>query len=236
MRKKVNLENQRFGRLLVTGVAQPPEGRKGTYWNCLCDCGNEKAIRADALTKGATKSCGCITIELQRENCLQRNQLLATHRLTGTPLYKTWTRMKARCYDTNSPAYSEYGGRGIKICDDWVNCFEKFYSDMIGTYKEGLSINRIDPNGDYCMGNCEWADHNQQSRDVRKRNKSSTSKYKGVSWNKRLSTYESYVQINKKRYFIGYSDDDLELAMKYDEKIIEITGRKSGTNKALGLY
>ena len=112
--------DDRFGKLVVKGAA---EKRKGHYrYKCLCDCGNRKVIRRDSLLNGTTQSCGC----LQKERVKKAK---ATHRMTGTRTYSSWSHMIHRCTNLNDDRFKDYGGRGIKVCKKWMR-FENFYKQM----------------------------------------------------------------------------------------------------------
>jgi len=157
----------RFGRLIVKSF----EGRNRQYdslWRVWCDCGNETIVRGGALKNGHTQSCGC----LQRERTAKAK---TTHGLffdkgTGKrrKLYRVWTSMKERCFNPNSKSYKYYGKRGISVHKEWAENYSSFHEWAIKTgYKEGLTIDRKDVNGNYEPSNCRWISQSQQSRNMR---------------------------------------------------------------------
>lgn len=156
--KKLNILGQRYGRLIAIAPA-PPNGRR-TIWKFLCDCGTEKLLNLDPVRDGRTASCGC----LQREDIAARS---ITHgHSTGRKIsreLKSYTHAKSRCFNPNDEKFPQYGGRGITMCSEWVNDAAKFISDM-GPCPPGLTIDRINPNGNYEPGNCRWATSHQQAR------------------------------------------------------------------------
>jgi hypothetical protein len=152
----MDLTGQRFGRLTVVLFAGKDKYGH-TEWLCRCDCGTEKIIMSTHLRTGKIKSCGCLKSE-------QASDRLIIHDLTNTRLYTIWTNMKQRCYNQNVKCYKYYGGRGITICDEWLHDFKAFYEwAMSHGYADDLSIDRIDNDGNYELGNCRWATAKEQA-------------------------------------------------------------------------
>jgi len=150
-----NIIGLRFGRLLVTGATEiDRRGRK--QWECLCDCGTVCLVIHTNLITGKTKSCGCINTER-----------ITKHGHSHSRIYRIWIGIRARCFNPNNESYYRYGGRGIKVCDRWLN-FELFYKDVSPSYKPDLSLDRFpDNNGDYEPNNFRWANRSQQARNMR---------------------------------------------------------------------
>lgn len=159
------------------------------FYLCRCFCGKETVVAKRDLVSGHTKSCGC------RKKNSYLNFENKTHGKTHTPLYRVWDGMKTRCFNKNSKDFKRYGGRGIVVCDTWKVDFQSFYDWAIKSgYKNGLSIDRIDVNGNYEPKNCRWATIKQQSNNKR------TSKiicYKGES--KTLSEWCEELGLNYSR-------------------------------------
>ena len=144
-----DITGMKFGRLTVLRLSHK-DNRKECHWLCKCECGNQKVVSGNKLRSGNTKSCGC----LQKE--FLDGRLRRKHGLTNTKLYATWENMKHRCEDPKNWMYPNYGGRGIKVCEEWHNSSTFFEWAYSHGYKEGLTIERIDVNGNYELGNCTW--------------------------------------------------------------------------------
>lgn len=145
----IDLTGQKFGRLVV--ISQNGKTRSGNVkWLCKCDCGNFKTVASGALRSGETVSCGCWI----REKTSQRSYI---HGETNTRLHHIWSSMKARCYYTKAINYPNYGGRGIKVCDEWIHSYIAFRDWAVKHgYTENSTIDREDVNGNYCSENCQW--------------------------------------------------------------------------------
>lgn len=150
-----------FGRLTTISSKYRPEGHKNTLLDFRCSCGKKHTATVVNVLHGTTRSCGCLRLE---------NKNRRTHGKTGTPEYMAWKAMNARCYKTNSKQYKDWGGRGIKVWDDWRGRqgFELWFAHMGPRPSEKHSVDRFpNPNGNYEPGNVRWATSEEQANNKR---------------------------------------------------------------------
>lgn len=142
-----------------------------------------------------------------------------THGLSRHTLYSVWHNMKQRCNNKNNKDYVYYGNRGIKVCDRWMDV-TNFINDMSPTFKDGLTLDRINVNGNYQRENCRWVSMIIQTRNTNLRN-TNTSSYRGVTWHKAKKKWNAKITVNYKRIHLGYFAEKIEAAKAYDKYIID---------------
>lgn len=195
-----------YGRLVIIGDA-PTSGKHRRVY-VRCECGVEKECFLTVLRGGDAVSCGCY-----------RETRDVTHGLTKTPLYRTWSNMKSRCYDPNAKYFSEYGGRGIKVCPQWKDDFEAFHAWAITGYKTGLTLDRANNMADYSPKNCRWVNRTTQQRN-RRAQKGSSSQYVGVAFIQRSKKWGASIKHGGKSHNLGSYPTELEAAIARDRYII----------------
>ncbi len=182
--------------------------RKSRYGLYKCECGIEFKTIINNIKIGHTKSCGCYKQEIR-----------TTHGMRGHRLYRTWDNMIQRTSNQKVKHYKNYGGRGIKVCESWLD-IHNFIKDMFPSYVEGLTIDRIDVNGNYEPNNCRWTTSAIQNRNTRKIMATNTSGYRGVSFDKERNKWEANIKAGRLIH-LGRFNTALEAAIIYDKYVIE---------------
>ena len=209
-----------FERLTVLEKDPLRDSNGSSKWICKCTCGTIKSISQRSLRGGATRSCGC----LNKEIC-------TTHGLSKHRLYVIYKNVVERCKNPRADSYKYYGGRGITICDYWLEDFMNFYNDMLPIYKEGLELDRINSDQGYYKENCRWVTHQQNLHNTRSRMGSSV--YKGVSKNKNSSRYTASINKDGEVYKLGSFTCEKEAALAYNKKALELNGEYAYLNKII---
>lgn len=186
MGKFVDLTGNKYGRLTVLGKEQGRDKNGRIRWRCKCDCGKEVSIATYSLN-GGVQSCGCLQHDIARNSHLIHGDCKRGGKRTR--LFGIWAGIRNRILNPNNHAYPRYGGRGIKICDEWQEYIKFKEWALSHGYNEKLTIDRIDVNGDYSPENCRWASYEVQANNSRK---NIFWKYKGecltiAQWAKKLN-------------------------------------------------
>lgn len=155
----IDRTDRKYGRLTVIGLSGHKANNGRKLWRCKCECGSICEVRGSDLTTGRVVSCGCF----RKESVKQRATKHGKSKMNR--LYQTWQNMKRRCNDPNNIEYHCYGGKGVKVCDDWNNSYESFEKWAIESgYRDPLTIDRIDSNGGYNPDNCQWLTKSENSK------------------------------------------------------------------------
>ncbi len=213
MYKLKPLKQKDFNLVIIEDLGVINEKRY-TIFKCP-KCNKPYKSETSAVKTGRSKKC----FECHKKSLIE-NQ--TTHGKATSKLYRVWTSMKSRCYNKNHQAYINYGVRDITVCDEWKNSFEDFEKWALNSgYSEGLSIDRINNDGNYEPLNCRWATRITQARNTRKLKISNTSGYRGVRMTKNGKRWKSSITVNSKKIHIGTFDTAKEASNAYDNYVIE---------------
>ena len=226
MPKIYRLEGQRFGRWTV--IEQCGVDHRGEkLYRCQCDCGNVGVVRSSSLRDGRSSSCGCFANELTSKRS-------KTHGMTNTRLFNIWSGMRSRCYSTTDYHYKWYGARGITMCDEWKNDFQTFYNWAISSgYDDGLSIDRIDNNGNYEPSNCRWTTHAEQ---MRNQGRNIMLTYNGktlcaMDWSRETGLSDATIRWRKNK--LGWSDEKTLTTPAFVPETVSTTLTVNGETKTI---
>lgn len=204
----IDITGQKFNYLTV--IKRNGVDSSGTVkWLCKCDCGKIVTVVGSHLRSGHTKACGCRLAK-------------GLHHISHTNLYHKYHYIKRRCYNNNDSHYKYYGGKGIKMCDEWLKDVTLFYEWSVNNgYKEHLTIDRIDPNKDYSPENCRYVDRGIQARNKLKQDIKCSSKYVGVSYWSANKGFVFSVMYENSRFTSKTFDDEDSAAKARDLYIIK---------------
>jgi hypothetical protein len=210
MSKRKDLSGIKFGRLTVLSESLNRKFKSSRNWICKCDCGKEAIVTTARLNSGKTKSCGCLNVESNTDHGHASGGKISSE-------YKSWAGMKYRCYDPKYYQFKNYGGRGIKVCDRWLNSFENFLEDMGPKPSQLHTLDRYpNKNGDYELVNCRWATQEQQQNN---RTNNCIVEYMGQEM--------TLIQAARK---IGMWEQNLRRELKKGRTIPELIGRRNRKN------
>jgi hypothetical protein len=194
MAKPLELTGSIFGRLTVIGKSERRVNKK-VMWHCTCLCGESTEVTTGSLRNGVSTSCGCYRAEVSKK-------LLTTHGKSSSHEYFIWQGMKDRCLNPNNKVFKHYGGRGIEVCNRWLESFDNFITDRGNRPNLQYSIERIDNSLGYNNVNCKWASATEQARNTRVSYKS-LSGVRGITLDKPSQKWLVRIGVNGTRLRLG---------------------------------
>jgi hypothetical protein len=202
MSAKIDLVGHVYGRLTVIRESGRKYGK--VLWECRCICGNTTYLTGNAMRKGNSLSCGCLAKDIVHK-----------HGVSTTRPYKIWRGIMSRCLNQEAKDYGAYGGRGIKICEEWRDPINFVTWAFSNGYSDGLQIDRKDNDGNYCPENCRWVTRiiNMNNRGMFTNNKSG---YTGVCYHKVECKFQASLYHKGVRHYLGYYDTAEEAAVARD--------------------
>ena len=217
--KKQDHIGLKFGRLLITKELEPyidPKSHKKIPMvECKCDCGNNLVVRLNALVSKNTQSCGCLATERQKE-------FATKHNYCGHLLYDVWSNMKDRCYNKNNRRYKHYGGKGVKVCKEWINDPKTFIEWALeNDWYQGSYLDRRSNDGNYIPENCRFIDIHKSNQNTSLLRANNTSGFRGVCFDKARDKWISRIDVNGKTVNLGRFDNVEDAAKAYDNEIIK---------------
>lgn len=202
MSAKIDLVGHIYGRLTVVRESGRKNGK--VLWECKCSCGTTVHLTGNAMRSGNSLSCGCLN-----------NDRIFKHGVSTTRPYKIWRGIMSRCLNPEAKDYEAYGGRGIKVCEEWQDPVTFVKWAFANGHSNDLQIDRKDNNGDYCPDNCRWVSRsiNMNNRGMLSNNKTG---YTGVCYHKGENKFQASIHYNGKRCYLGYHDSAEEAAVARD--------------------
>ena len=217
-----DISGERFGRLQVVRLSEARVNRKAA-WVCVCDCGGMAVVVGTKLRGGEVRSCGCLAADVSAQSM---KKMATTHGLKGTPEYRAYHDMINRCYKPRTKQFKDYGGRGITVCDRWLEPdgqgVVNFVNDM-GKRPKGLSLDRIDNDAGYSPENCRWATKSRQGYNRRK-DARNTSGRTGVAWIESKGKWKAYIKRHRRMINLGYHDSFEAACAARESAELEIYG------------
>ena len=213
-----SIVGQKYGRLTVIEQTTSRDNNHNSYWRCICECGSEIIVARCNLRSGHTRSCGCLAREqfLINREYSKYSKHNTKHGKRYEKIYGIWKTMRRRCDCPSQTGFHRWGGREITVCQEWQNDFMSFYNwAMANGYSEGLTIDRINNNGNYDPKNCRWTTIHQQCA-----NRRNNTDFVGVSYNQKTGRYKAYLRKDGKHLLCRtFKTKEAAIAARLDAEI-----------------